>query len=440
MRGTAAMALNNSRWIMTLCLSFAIVLLAQESPWPVVRVKNDCDRYFCRRIICEPIDECSGGEIVAHGSLCGCCDVCVKRLGEGEACEGYKAPPGGIPKAECKLGLECKLDLECKADTECKVCAIDESEIKCDIVVKWRKKLLEESHHEEVYAKDLWIPDCDEKGLFRAKQCKQKKCFCVNKDGKRIFGQEERHLAANMTCACSRAMSIMQQQKKDSWMTKPQEHCTPSGDYDDLQCVDDLCYCADPATGGVIGKVTAMSFIELLPCYDEEKHTKRYLKQCEIQLMRTRSLIHQFRLKGIEIIGLDSVQCDLDGTFAPKQCQTDVCACTDEKGVSIGSYRIEKTNTDQERQMTCRCARDRNSLHSLYTRMSCEATGNFVPHQCFDGQCYCVDEDGDVFVDYIPINQKVNASGYCQQLLTKLNQASRFFTRDEVTTYEYYDN
>lgn len=49
-----------------------------------------------------------------------------------------------------------------------------------------------------------WTPDCEIDGSYKPKQCKGTYgngiCFCVSKEGNRIFGTQYRNQAQNQTC------------------------------------------------------------------------------------------------------------------------------------------------------------------------------------------------------------------------------------------------
>ncbi|GBM12217.1 hypothetical protein AVEN_21022-1 [Araneus ventricosus] len=102
----------------------------------------------------------------------------------------------------------------------------------------------------------------------------------------------------------------------------PQEHCTKTGDFERLQCIRDLCYCAKPITGEVGSRVVKTAYISKLPCYDKKLHGKSIQKECEKELQRLNRLHFHFFQKGLKIReSKDSKpQCDFDGTFSAKQC------------------------------------------------------------------------------------------------------------------------
>ncbi|CAL1291105.1 unnamed protein product [Larinioides sclopetarius] len=67
--------------------------------------------------------------------------------------------------------------------------------------------------------------------------------------------------------ACSRHLDYLNQSMGISFNIHPQEHCTKTGDFERLQCIKDLCYCANPITGEVESRIVKTAYISKLPCY-----------------------------------------------------------------------------------------------------------------------------------------------------------------------------
>lgn len=66
--------------------------------------------------------------------------------------------------------------------------------------------------------------------------------------------------------ACSRYMLEKQRKNPSTYNIKPQEHCSQTGSFERLQCINDLCYCADEETGEVTGRVVPIKYFDKLPC------------------------------------------------------------------------------------------------------------------------------------------------------------------------------
>lgn len=66
-----------------------------------------CKPGICDAITCDNLEDCErrNGIVREKGGFCGCCDLCVVQLREGEGCP----PPfmGVPPRRECAEGLYC---------------------------------------------------------------------------------------------------------------------------------------------------------------------------------------------------------------------------------------------------------------------------------------------------------------------------------------------
>ncbi|GFU33630.1 uncharacterized protein NPIL_327741 [Nephila pilipes] len=385
-----------------------------------------CHKGFCKTITCETITHCPGGYIAPSSTYCGCCDSCIQILEENEECEEpLKGSLKDIKASQCEIGLKCIRGR----------CSLDDPLLRCIQHRERRRK----KRNQEFYSEDLWIPECDENGNFRATQHKKRKSICFDTHGNKLFGQMDPEFSENMTCGCSRHMDYLQKANPSTFNIHPQEHCSIYGDFESLQCIRDLCYCSDPVTGQVQGRIVKMAYINKLPCYDREIHDNGILKECEKELHRTRFLHFHFRLKGLEVFGMERFQCDLDGTFSPRQCDLDNCVCTDKNGIGIKSYFIgiedfEKLKTE----MTCGCARDvgGDSYISQSPILKCKGYGNYFPFQCFlKDQCFCVDADGDVISKMM--NQTDELEMFCDNNLKNLDEQSEI-TSPPDDEAEYY--
>lgn len=113
-----------------------------------------------------------------------------------------------------------------------------------------------------------WVPDCEPNGQFAAKQCRGDKvsgrCFCFDDAGNKIFGWDWRVNEQQMTCACSRYRARLEAAGRQDVTL----HCTSNGNYEELQCDRDICWCADPLTGALVeGTVIVPSTMwQALPC------------------------------------------------------------------------------------------------------------------------------------------------------------------------------
>ncbi|CAG9860803.1 unnamed protein product [Phyllotreta striolata] len=67
-----------------------------------------CKQNSCNNEVCDETKEM----LVENGSICGCCDVCYKKLYEGERCVPLRRLSGPF-KARCVDGFECGTELKC---------------------------------------------------------------------------------------------------------------------------------------------------------------------------------------------------------------------------------------------------------------------------------------------------------------------------------------
>ncbi|XP_054709117.1 uncharacterized protein LOC129218820 [Uloborus diversus] len=393
-----------------------------------------CSPGFCSSVKCEAIEDCQNGKIIQNASFCNCCDACIKFIESDQLCkEVFPGSLKEIGQSECQIGFNC---LNGK-------CVLDESKKSCFFIRKVR--LLRKGKDD--YAENLWAPKCDIQGHYEAKQHKKNKNFCFGQSGNRLFGYEERDASEPMACRCSHHINELKKLNAEKFMTEPQEHCTISGNFERLQCITELCYCANYLTGEVLGKIVAKRHIDKLPCYDEKTSSKDYLKPCEKELQRQRLLRYQFFQKGINIVSEDGLRCDPDGNYSPRQCDEERCVCTDRLGVGIRSYYIQ---IDEYRklltEMKCNCARDLISAtsHMQFSRFKCKGFGNYDLLQCFDeSECFCIDEDGDITSK--PIKKKDLNETVCLEMLEQLNTlydestTSSTHTLDETSTTDDYD-
>lgn len=93
--------------------------------------------------------------------------------------------------------------------------------------------------------------------------------------------------------------------------------------------------------------------------YDSEKY---YVRECERQLLLPNKHVQYFDAKGTRIIEMTSISCQYDGNFAQKQCDQSVCMCTNLKGVTLKSYRKDKSSDTSS--MRCNCARQVSTVYS----------------------------------------------------------------------------
>lgn len=114
-----------------------------------------------------------------------------------------------------------------------------------------------------------WVPECDNDGItYAAKQCKGDRatgrCFCFSETGQRVHGWDWWRDADDMTCACSRRRS----QLEEAGRNDVSFHCAANGDYEEMQCDSGICWCAEPGTGRIQAGTIAVPepLWDMLPC------------------------------------------------------------------------------------------------------------------------------------------------------------------------------
>jgi len=105
----------------------------------------------------------------------------------------------------------------------------------------------------------IFVPECGVSGEFKEVQCHDGGCFCVNTtSGEELMGTRSNVRGEPMNC---RSKCVLKRHNAYTtvqlygWLGYNLPRCLPNGDYDKVQCLKTICYCADPKTGlGVGGK------------------------------------------------------------------------------------------------------------------------------------------------------------------------------------------
>ncbi|XP_064643810.1 uncharacterized protein LOC135497812 [Lineus longissimus] len=119
-----------------------------------------------------------------------------------------------------------------------------------------------------------------------------------------------------------------------------------------------------------------------------EKNTCEY--DCKI---RRQAVLD--RLENTDILGLEPMKCEEDGSYSAIQCKGSVCLCVDDRG--NGLHRgVGRWETDG---MNCNCERDKDAHAKKYGGalgkiLRCKANGNYEDIQCEGSVCFCVDDFG----------------------------------------------
>ncbi|XP_023613541.1 thyroglobulin [Myotis lucifugus] len=127
--------------------------------------------------------------------------------------------------------------------------------------------------------------------------------------------------------------------------------------------------------------------------------------------------------------GLYVPSCTAEGSYEDVQCFAGECWCVDSQGKELPSSRVRggrprcPTECEKQRARRLSLAGSQPAGSSLPVP-SCTRQGHFLPVQCFDSKCYCVDEEGQA----IPGTQ--SAPGRPQQCPTPCQlRAERAFLK-----------
>ncbi|XP_049781940.1 uncharacterized protein LOC126183757 isoform X1 [Schistocerca cancellata] len=326
-------------------------------------------------------DDCPADTIYyPTASLCGCCPGCINAI-EGKECDKDAA----ADSMQCAPGYSCTT----------KGCTKDSK-----------------SCPQYGYDKDItWHPSCDADGKFSAVQCKGEratgKCFCYSEDGERIFGEEWWKDAQNMTCACSRKVTQLQQQGR----TNITLHCSDDGNFEVLQCDSEICWCADEKTGNPVSVFVPETMMTTLPCYDAAKVGTQYLRQCESMEYAQNVIREKLEIHGTIYAEMPYVNCDRDGSYGRIQQQSSQVFCAWKDKTTIESYYAEMI---QKSTMDCRCARDTKyyAAAGFTPVITCSGNGNYPTSWETEDVQYCLDSDGFAISPTFDLNTELDCTAY----------------------------
>ncbi|CAI9734987.1 Hypothetical predicted protein [Octopus vulgaris] len=198
-----------------------------------------CPPNACKFFKCLPVENCVDGEI--GKGLCGCCDICIKHLNEGDPCF-LGDMFGSLVTSKCGLNLVCsRRSRTCIKPLNC-------TQLKSETK---GKNLL-----------GAFIPRCETDGTFSAVQCHGSVCFCAHTDGTRIPGfQSAIHEIQGMNCNCARHKFAYGK----TGLIGKLFHCESNGNYNKIQCTGSACYCVDEV-GKQVGESVHVSQRKSMTC------------------------------------------------------------------------------------------------------------------------------------------------------------------------------
>ncbi|XP_077515397.1 nidogen-2-like isoform X3 [Amblyomma americanum] len=281
--------------------------------------------FRCSSMACkEPCRQlaCSHGRLLHNATTCGCCPVCVRILGEGEACRNKEM--ASIPGGECGPMLSC-VDGSCSRP-ESRACVRD---------------LLRQERHQGDFESPYGgpRPDCDDYGDYRPTRCKKGlTCNCVDKKGQRIFGTAIHSQASDMHCnekgrpligECMaerlRVAALLRKEAEEGGeppFIRQVPSCDPDGTYAPRQCADDRCYCVRSN-----GQPYDKQRYSVLRCSEAAKNMT-------CNCLRDQELLREaFPAPSMLVADWGSQRCGPDGDYVPMQCPTSwTCRCVDRNG------------------------------------------------------------------------------------------------------------
>ncbi|CAG0895243.1 unnamed protein product [Darwinula stevensoni] len=345
----------------------------------------------------DPSEPCEG-KIIKNGSIpCGCCDLCIEYLEEGERCE---TEPSNFPKEMCGPRLECRGYSSSNDDPTCG---------KMNTPCVQRQVVYEEGSQNTTFR-----PECDDYGSYAAKQCLLGSlCYCVDKDGIRIPGEAaEAEQMNKMNCECSRAVDYI---KKTYPGAKNLPRCLANGNYDTLQCYDDVCYCIREDLTPSDTIFASPDFIDQLPCYNKSVHPPSAKHECIREVEEAMLLLEEMQDEADVIVGYVFPSCGPDGKYNPVQRRGSWGICVTPEGHQIGSYEALEGSLGFE-QMNCYCARAEYWANTVggWLRPRCCPNGNFYPWQCTGPTCTCMNAQGETWGTVEEVDLIMNLACYTE--------------------------
>uniref|UniRef100_T1KCB5 Thyroglobulin type-1 domain-containing protein n=2 Tax=Tetranychus urticae TaxID=32264 RepID=T1KCB5_TETUR len=358
-----------------------------------------CPLNYCSLNKCpKEIKVCEEGYVLLENSTtCGCCHSCVKIGDLGETC--VKTALQNIPAIICGDQLVCT---EAQPLPQCAY-----GNTKC---LQHRTEALKTSLNE---SEPNYIPGCNTFGDYSNYQCFGKRCFCVDENGDRIFG-DFLDSQKSVNCACSRDLHKMISIQPQIPFGSPQ--CQSDGNYRTLQTTNTHGYCLDTSIKegrGIKGAPVTLDDINKLPCYGHQDFP------CWSELTRRNEELKFLKKKFDFVVGYELPECNLDGSYKAKQCDETSCYCVNQKGERYGARVTIPRDSSEIEQMRCNCIRDKDLLRQAndktnWSDYDCDHLGNYNPIQCFGDSCFCVDQNG-LPIDYERYNVTLKDTINCTE-------------------------
>lgn len=327
------------------------------------RALIECPPNACAVVDCAQVDASScNGLVKPNGGWCGCCDICVTQLAEGDSC--FHMFLLGVPSTvECAQGLVCD-----KNTMKCTAVASDEAEdVTADTPCLRKREEIRQAQENGLPLIGVTMPQCDANGMYAAVQCTGSVCYCVADDGKPVEGYSASiGELANMNCQCARDLANYMK----SGLIGKLFYCDKYGNYQSSQ---------GPATTTMKPLLSGSQTGTLLTALSTTSGA------CAKERLTAQSS---------NLLGTFVPECDADGNYIPRQCQGSECYCVRKDGSKIEGYSSPISMKDR---VTCQCARDKDMYESqglLGKIHTCRANGNYQQYQCLGSVCFCTDDNG----------------------------------------------
>ncbi|KAM9465918.1 nidogen-2 isoform 1-T1 [Clarias gariepinus] len=314
-----------------------------------------------------------------HGSTGHC--WCVDSRGQERA--GTRTPPGATP-------------------------------VNCD--APERPKTPCEQHRDSVHIKGddpvgAFVPECDEEGLYRSRQCHGSTghCWCVDSRGQEREGTRTTPGTPPTDCDAPERPKTPCEHHRDRAQGRGDAplvlgafipECDEEGRYRSRQCHGSTghCWCVDSTGREKVGTRTPAGSTPT-DCDAPE----RLKTQCEQHRDSVRTGVNSSPLEGAFV-----PQCDEEGHYRPQQCHgsTGHCWCVDSRGQERAGTRTPPgatpVNCDAPERPKTPCEQHRDSVHIRGDAPvgafvpECDEEGHYRSQQCHGstGHCWCVDNRG----------------------------------------------
>ncbi|XP_044745391.1 uncharacterized protein LOC123307228 isoform X2 [Coccinella septempunctata] len=382
----------------SLLLFMAVVTKADDSS--IMCTESYCNKYpgqadpACPTLpsLCNKTKSDSG-IFLPSPTPCNCCDFCIAYLSD-TCSTGEKTSDS--PTEICGPGLYCDQTTEkCRKMTGT-LCLNAQAKYDADKAVG--------------KVGDYQVrPSCDGDGYYVPYQCIPGGiCYCVDKDGNRIFGSIENNGRAefDLPCTCSRNFNEMGNIVGRKLRPGEYFRCAQNGAYEPLQCIyDTTCLCVDTMDGAPTYKnaipveIYALSN-DTLPCFNKTVNMEgKFFRRCEELHMNRTKEIEDKKEDYDKVLAYELPDCTPDGNYAPVQQNITHKYCMTPQGIPLTEYILEKipSNAKLLSNMNCKCAMALRIMSSE-EKPSCLKNGNYNPKQCRRGACYTVDEDGNQII------------------------------------------